>query len=185
MKPNDFNGLELNNGQTIYYKNEKSFSFVINKQWLSSEGNPLEPPQSSVSVDVWRNIYTDEECTMKCSSELYKGGLTISADENWQLTLENLHASGQMNINGRNTDVYYTYYVKEDAVDGYDVSYSGNDGIVSGTVTITNTQLESYVLPDTGGIGKHGFMLAGMIIMFVAGTIIIKRKMTSYKGGLE
>lgn len=176
MKPNDFNGLELNNGQTIYYKNEKSFSFVINKQWLSSEGNPLEPPQSSVSVDVWRNIYTDEECTKKYSSELYKGGLTISADENWQLTLENLPASGQMNINDRNTDVYYTYYVKEDAIDGYGVSYSGNDGIVSGTVIITNTQLEGYILPDTGGIGKYGFMLAGVIIMFLAGTIIIKRK---------
>ncbi|RRF97690.1 MAG: LPXTG cell wall anchor domain-containing protein, partial [Coriobacteriaceae bacterium] len=55
----------------------------------------------------------------------------------------------------------------------YAVSYFNNAGIQSGSITVTNSMPKSYVLPDTGGIGTHGYVLAGAAIAMGAATVLM------------
>lgn len=65
-------------------------------------------------------------------------------------------------------DYYYT--VEEVGVpSGYQVSYTNNDGIKEGDITVTNKKLDNYDLPDTGGFGTFGYYAIGAL--FITATL--------------
>ena len=54
---------------------------------------------------------------------------------------------------------------------GFQVSYTNNDGILEGDITVTNKKLDSTDLPNTGGIGKLGYYAIGAL--FVTATLLV------------
>ena len=88
--------------------------------------------------------------------------VTLDNSNGWSHTWENLPKSG----NGE--DYYYT--VEEvNAPSGYQVSYTNNDGIQEGDITVTNKKLDNYDLPDTGGFGIFGYYAIGAL--FITATL--------------
>lgn len=54
--------------------------------------------------------------------------------------------------------------------------YTNNDGIQTGTITVTNTLAEGYELPKTGGSGTVRYTTAGAMIVAVAMAFLARRK---------
>lgn len=83
--------------------------------------------------------------------------VSLSDADNWQYTWSKL---ARQDENGNNL----LYTVKEEAVSGYITSYSNNDGIASGEITIKNKQKSNidYTLPATGGPGLYLYLLIGL-----------------------
>lgn len=74
----------------------------------------------------------------------------------------------------------YYYYVEEiNPPNGFQVSYTNNGGVTSGSITVTNQT--SFVLPETGGTGTIPYTMAGALLMLSAG--LMYRKKLFRKGG--
>ena len=63
------------------------------------------------------------------------------------------------------------YTVEEEVPSGFQVSYTNNDGIIEGDITVTNKKLDSTELPNTGGIGKLGYYAIGAL--FITVTLLV------------
>lgn len=169
--PAEFSGRTFTNGQTLYYRNEKMYELVIEKQWVDSDGEPIDVDEESITVNLWRNVYSDKECTVLIRSEECRAGLSVRADEAWRLTISDLPAGGLENAGSNQTMVYYTYFVKEEQEnDDYRISYEGNNGVTSGVITITNIQKQKFVIPKTGG--PAGYMFIGGVSLMAAAFVI-------------
>ncbi len=73
----------------------------------------------------------------------------------------------------------YYYHVTEKTVDGFEAPvYANNDGIESGTITVTNkkTETNGYVLPSTGGGGIFRFVGYGLALLSVSALGFLTRK---------
>lgn len=83
--------------------------------------------------------------------------VSLSDSNNWQYTWSKL---ARKDKSGNNL----LYTVKEEAVSGYITSYSNNDGIASGEITIKNKQKSNidYTLPATGGPGLYLYLIIGL-----------------------
>lgn len=67
--------------------------------------------------------------------------ITLSKSNGWKETVKALPKEG---VDESGNKITYVYGIKETTVlDGYAVSYSNNEGIVSGTITVTNTAAET------------------------------------------
>lgn len=143
-----------------------SYTFTINEEtdvqiwswdWhFQTPGNytvTWEPPQASESTT---------------SKGTKVGSYTISGKNGWRWSSKDEESLKHLPKTGvaedGKTTVYYTYYVKEAAVTGYETSCENNDGIVSGTITIKNTGDEqpSYELPETGDSGTTPYTVGGL-----------------------
>ena len=76
-------------------------------------------------------------------------------------------------------DYYYTVEEVE-APSGYQVSYTNNDGIQEGDITVTNKKLDNYDLPDTGGFGTFGYYAIGAL--FITATLFAIIAINKKKG---
>ena len=104
----------------------------------------------------------------------------LNAANNWRVSVGNLPRNGIKN--GEN--VYYTYYIKElTQKEGVTVTYNNNNGITSGTITVTNKKPEpkEYVLPETGGTGTYWYTMGGVLLIAGAAFLIYIKHMQ--KGG--
>ena len=91
------------------------------------------------------------------------GSYQISSDDGWKKLLTNLPQRGTEN----GKTVSYAYYVRETSTGNYITSYSdGQSGVTSGVLTIVNQNNtdDSYVLPETGGIGTNRFTAVGLAL---------------------
>lgn len=87
----------------------------------------------------------------------------LDVSNDWSYTWKNLSYKS-----GSGEDYYYI--VKEvDAPSGYQVSYTNNDGIQKGGITVTNKKLDNHDLPDTGGFGIFGYYAIGAL--FITATL--------------
>lgn len=85
--------------------------------------------------------------------------MTLKADNNWTGQFTDLDPDAQ-------------YYVVEDTVDGYTVSYNndvGNPAVPGATITVTNRKnAPGYELPATGSTGTAPYTTAGVVLMGAA-----------------
>ncbi|MFC4282899.1 SpaA isopeptide-forming pilin-related protein [Catenibacterium sp. GCM10023432] len=89
--------------------------------------------------------------------------VTLDESNNWSHTWNDLTSKSESG-----EDYYYT--VEEvGAPSGYQVSYTNNDGIQEGDITVTNKKLDNYDLPDTGGFGTFGYYAIGAL--FITATL--------------
>lgn len=142
------------------------------------EGSQNAP--GSITTETWtapREVIDDS------TSKPVEDPVTLNDSKGWSKSWDYLPKQ-----DSQGHDIYYT--VKElsytvggtsyDAGTGaYDVSYTNDDGIRTGTITVTNAAKESqgYELPETGGTGTGLTAAAGAALAaFAAAGLILLRK---------
>lgn len=120
---------------TISNKNPNvtNINFIVNKEW--GDGLDASKHTEKITVTLYRSEtawagYTPTDAE-KTASEVVES-VTLSAEKGWSYTWENL-----ANLQG-NGQTYY-YYAVENALNGYDASYSQSGSSSTKVVTITNT----------------------------------------------
>lgn len=135
------------------YKENSEFSFII-----------LEIPSVTKDMDLtiklWDSgdepLYTYESDYDK-ESEVIES-VSLKKENNWAYSWSNLKKK-----DADGNEYYYT--VEEDVPSGYQVSYTNNDGIKEGDITVTNKKLDNYDLPDSGGFGTLGYYAIGALLI--------------------
>lgn len=178
---------------SAYVENEKikTIDLTINKKWFTADGDETSRSDGSITYDVIQ-VATAKDGTSTEST--YLSGETLSHDDDWTKTYTELPVSG---TDSSGNAVTYTYYVKENAVSGYDTSYTNSNNDVpteeaadmaiasdSATITIRNTAQKQYNLPETGGSGvKMHYVLGAALVLLTTGLIILKAYKTYQTGG--
>ncbi len=140
-------------GGTATITNQKKTDWLkVTKVWQDSDGNPLTENLPEITVHLYQRNADGTNIDTNMS-------LTLNADNNW---------TGQFNGLDLNTQ----YYVVEDTVDGYTVSYTydaGNPAKPGATIVVTNRKnAPGYELPATGSTGTAPYTTAGAVLMGAA-----------------
>lgn len=140
-------------GGTATITNQKKTDWLkVTKVWQDSDGKPLTENLPEITVHLYQRNADGTNIDTNMS-------LTLNADNNW---------TGQFNGLDLNTQ----YYVVEDTVDGYTVSYTKdaeNPAAPGATITVTNTKnAPGYELPATGSTGTAPYTTAGAVLMAAA-----------------
>lgn len=154
-------------------------SVTVDKKWQNADGSDAQRTSGKIIVSLKRISDIDTTPVEIESREVtYDGG-------QWQTTFNNLPTKGD---NGE----YYTYFVEEQAVDGYEATYSNASktsekpsdvAVSSGTITITNKAQKAYNLPKTGGIGLEPVYLWGIILVALGILLLSLKLYRTYQGG--
>ena len=155
----------------------------------------------NTTIDVWKNWGTEATATVTIDTTtatptdpdeppsaepvgtLYDT-YTISNTGGWTWSKDDLPLTGK---DEAGNTVYYTYYVVENSGTNYSTSYENNGGIVSGTITIKNTESDTpvYTLPETGGGGTTPYTVGGLALMAGAGLLLLYNHSKRRKEDLE
>ena len=112
--------------------------------------------ESSISI-------TCDEPEVEAKEQAEGDPVTLDNSNKWSHTWNNLTSKSESG-----EDYYYT--VEEvGAPSGYQISYTNNDGIQEGDITVTNKKLDNSDLPDTGGFGTFGYYAIGAL--FITATL--------------
>ena len=162
----DTGGAAVSIGDSVTVINQKkSTQLTVEKHWLSLDGTELT---SGLPASVTVRLYQmQEDGTYAPEGQV----LTLTAATQWKGTFTGL-------------DSETLYYVVEDPVDFFEVSYrnseTGESGLVGvhpgAAIVVTNTQLPSYELPSTGGRGTAPYLAFGSALMAAAALLLARRK---------
>lgn len=103
----------------------------------------------------------------------YKSGETMSHSDDWTKTYSNLPLTDAQKT------LTYTYYVREHATSGFDISYDNGAQASeepstlalasdSALIVMKNTAQKRYALPKTGGKGSIWYYVLGAICLLIA-----------------
>lgn len=141
----------------------------LEKIWLDIDNRKTDAPEGvTLTVAVWRK--GDGEDT-------FVKNVILSEDNGWKL---NLGEDPELPLVTAEGDPI-RYYVVEMNQNGkpldptWEVSYSNDDGIQTGTIYIYN-RIYSYELPKTGGTGTGKLVAAGICLMALAAAGMAWRK---------
>ena len=124
--------------------------------YITAKNNAFWFDKNNISI-------THDEPDTEITKQPEGDPVTLNDANGWSHTWNNL-------ISKSNTGEDYYYTVEEvDAPSGYQVSYTNNDGIQEGDITVTNKKLDNYDLPDTGGFGTFGYYAIGAL--FITATL--------------
>lgn len=140
-------------GGTATITNQQKTNWLnVTKVWQDSDGKPLTENLPEITVHLYRRNADGTNTDMEKS-------LTLKADNNWKGQFTDLEPDAQ-------------YYVVEETVDGYTVSYTydaGNPAVPGATITVTNRKnAPGYELPATGSTGTAPYTTAGAVLMGAA-----------------
>lgn len=140
-------------GGTATITNQKKTNWLnVTKVWQDSDGKPLTENLPEITVHLHRRNADGTNTDMEKS-------LTLKADNNWTDQFTGLNPNTK-------------YYVVEDPVDGYTVSYTrdaGNPAAPGATITVINRKnAPGYELPATGSTGTAPYTTAGAVLMGAA-----------------
>lgn len=139
-------------GGTATITNQKKTNWLkVTKVWQDSDGKPLTENLPEITVHLYKVVGGQGQATSL--------SLKLNAGNNWSGTFTNLDLNTQ-------------YYVVEDTVEGYTVSYT-NDAATpakpGATITVTNRKnAPGYELPATGSTGTAPYTTAGAVLMGAA-----------------
>lgn len=141
-------------GATVTVTNTKKrteTTLDVVKKWQDSDGSSLTENLPEITVHLYKIVNSKGEDAGET--------LTLNAGNNW---------TGQFTELDPNTK----YYVVEDPVDGYTVSYTydaGKPAKPGATITVTNCKnAPGYELPATGSTGTAPYTTAGAVLMGAA-----------------
>ena len=139
-------------GGTATITNQKKTNWLnVTKVWQDSDGSTLT---ENLPTEITLILY--EKGT---NQEKTRGKVKPDAEGNWKYTFTDLDPDAQ-------------YYVVEDTVGGYTVSYSSdveNPAVPGATITVTNRKnAPGYELPATGSTGTAPYTTAGAVLMGAA-----------------
>ena len=166
-KTNGVLATELGNlGFTCVNTNQwvkKITSVTDDRQYnFSVTNSAIQYDWSITKISIDGNIDNGYVAESETSIKAIGSEVTLSSSNNWTYVWTGL---SEKDNNGNP----YFYTVKElNGSDGYDVSYTNNDGVEVGKseIVITNKEREkSYILPETGGTGTNRFTAVGLALM--------------------
>lgn len=141
-------------GSTVTVTNTKKrteTTLDVVKKWQDSDGSSLT---ENLPAEITLILY--EKGT---NQEKTRGKVKPDAEGNWKYTFTDLDPNAQ-------------YYVVEDTVGGYTVSYSSdveNPAVPGATIVVTNRKnAPGYELPATGSTGTAPYTTAGAVLMGAA-----------------
>lgn len=157
-------------------KDENNFGTVTcsidnsNNRIINIETNPITE-DCDIHITAKNNAFwfgddisiTHDEPEIETNKQAEGDPVTLYDTNNWSHTWNNLTSKSDSG-----EDYYYTVEEVE-APSGYQVSYTNNDGIQEGDITVTNKKLDNYDLPDTGGFGTFGYYAIGAL--FITATL--------------
>ena len=140
-------------GGTATITNQQKTNWLnVTKVWQDSDGKPLTENLPEITVHLYRRNADGTNTDMEKS-------LTLKADNNWKGQFTDLEPDAQ-------------YYVVEETVDGYTVSYTSdveNPAVPGATIIVTNRKnAPGYELPATGSTGTAPYTTAGAVLMGAA-----------------
>lgn len=139
-------------GGTATITNQQKTNWLkVTKVWQDSDGSTLT---ENLPTEITLILY--EKGT---NQEKTRGKVKPDAEGNWKYTFTDLDPDAQ-------------YYVVEDTVGGYTVSYTKdaeNPAAPGATITVTNRKnAPGYELPATGSTGTAPYTAAGAVLMAAA-----------------
>ncbi len=168
--------------KTEYINNESlNTSVTAVKQWLDADGTTrLSEDEIPESITLTLYQHVNGEKTQ------YGTPVDVTPDQQtglWTYTWESLPRKDESG-NRCTYSVEETAIAGESDMSGYEISYhypdgeSPETGIEKGEITITNTKIASYILPETGGTGAAPFITAGLFLagMSGAGYLYIRKQ---------
>ena len=145
-------------------------SYSGGKQFVNIQTEPITE-NCEITITVMNNAFyfsdnvliTHDDPEIETNKQAQGEPVTLNDANGWSHTWNNLTSKPDTG-----EDYYYT--VEEvNAPSGYQVSYTNNDGIQEGDITVTNKKLDNYDLPDTGGFGTFGYYAIGAL--FITATL--------------
>lgn len=141
-------------GGTATITNQQKTNWLkVEKKWLAEDGKTAltDLPENTA---ITLKLYKVGEAEPVKTQTLKKGD-----GNNWKYTFTDLEPDAQ-------------YYVVEETVDGYTVSYTSdveNPALPGATITVTNRKnAPGYELPATGSTGTAPYTTAGAVLMGAA-----------------
>lgn len=139
-------------GGTATITNQQQTDWLkVTKVWQDSDGKPLTENLPEITVHLYKIVNSKGEDTGET--------LTLNAGNNW---------TGQFTELDPNTK----YYVVEETVAGYTVSYTNDADLPAApgaTIVVTNRKnAPGYELPATGSTGTAPYTTAGAVLMGAA-----------------
>lgn len=151
---------------SVEIANEKRIaSLSVEKKWFDIDGNEALPEDiDKVSFELHRRAKTTDGSLIDLDYSLY-GTFSIREKDGWKLDIYDLPGEGTLEINGVSTNVSYVYYVKELPISFYSTTYGGQNALpnTGASIVITNTEIPSYELPETGGSGAGLYALGCLL----------------------
>lgn len=140
-------------GGTATITNQQKTNWLnVTKVWQDSDGSTLT---ENLPAEITLILYEKGTPNVEKAS----GKVTPDAEGNWKYTFTDLNPDAQ-------------YYVVEDTVDGYTVSYTSDAATPAApgaTIVVTNRKnAPGYELPATGSTGTAPYTTAGAVLMGAA-----------------
>lgn len=158
-----------------------STTITINKKWLGANGQQTTSSSGSINVNLMQ-VKVDDAGKILSESRYGTYQMTPSGSDIWTLSLDNVPTQTK---DSTGAITYYRYYVTEDPIEGYDVSYevTKDNAVASGDITLANKAQQAYVLPETGGIGPEKVAIFGLVASTVTMIGLLVHLYRKYQGG--
>lgn len=162
------NVLFFGKGTGKFYVPNTAKRLTVNKSWVHKDNTSSDPGESQVKMTLTRYIKSGNNLAKTDWNRTF----ILSNDNNWTKYWDDLAADDG---NGHE----YVYKVEEEAIDGYEAIYRGND-VNHGTIKVINKGEKKTILPSTGGNGTNIYYQIGMLLSMLGFIYVVIKKI---KGG--
>ena len=162
LSPSGWNGIRDGSGEFVSLKVYEYTGWITSNTITFNTGDQEISIAKPITCTVLEPGNTVTTPNVETISEPYGDPVTLTGNP-WSYTFEDLPKTG---VDSNGNQVTYYYYVVETPMVNFTPSYSNNDGITSGTITVTKTKSFKpvYELPETGGAGTFMYTLSGLVL---------------------